>query len=158
MKNFLCRFFLIIGIASVIVGIDAFSKCEVMKFFSNSETTVYPLTSFLNLVLVKNHGISFGTFNNSETSQLYLIVLTSLIIAVFFAWGLRTQDSRLLFPIALVMGGAFGNVIDRIAYGAVIDFIDFHYGTLHYPAFNFADSCIFLGVVAIIFIPTKKEE
>ena len=114
--------------------------------------TEIPIVSFFNIVMVWNRGISFGLFNNhGDYGPLILIGVSVLITIVFSAWLYRTQSRFQSLCIAFIIGGAIGNVIDRIRYGAVIDFLDFHAYGLHYPAFNFADSTIVIGVFMLMF-------
>lgn len=105
---------------------------------------------FFNIVMVWNSGISFGMFNDG-TSTLLLILLPLVITAFFMVWLFRTASWFQGIAIALVIGGAIGNVIDRLRFGAVIDFLDFHIGDIHYPAFNIADSCVVIGIGLLIF-------
>lgn len=150
--------FIISAIALLIIFLDSFTKCEVLDKIGKLESESYEVTSFFNIVLVNNYGISFGIFNHERNSQIYLIILTSLITFVLFVWGARSDDARLKYPIGVVVGGAIGNLIDRFSFGSVIDFLDFHYGGQHFPAFNIADSAIFLGILAIVVMPNKPSK
>lgn len=108
---------------------------------------------FYNLVMVWNEGISFGVFNNGAAHELMPLILAGFSILLSFAfmlWMFSTKDRLTALSLALIVGGALGNVIDRLRFGAVIDFFDFHIAGLHWPAFNFADSCIVIGVLALI--------
>lgn len=111
------------------------------------------LTSFFNIVMVWNRGVSFGMFNSGEVAKyqpLLLIALALLIVALLLNWLRKTADNLQIWGIGLIIGGALGNVIDRIMYGAVADFFDFHLGEWHWPAFNIADSCICIGVFILV--------
>lgn len=109
------------------------------------------VTSFFNLVLVWNFGISFGLFPaNSPEGTLLLTGATGLLSLILFIWFLRSPRVLTLYGLALVIGGAVGNIVDRIRHGAVVDFLDFHLYGYHWPAFNIADSIIFLGVVLLL--------
>ena len=121
------------------------------------------VTSFFNIVMVWNRGISFGLFNNgSPLNALILPALALAIVAVLLFWLWRA-DGRLT-PIALgsIIGGALGNVIDRLRYdGAVADFLDFHVAGHHWPAFNVADAAIVVGVALLaldLLVLTRGEE
>ena len=104
---------------------------------------------FFNLTMVWNQGVSFGLFQSDNPWPLILLACT---ISVFFAaWLLRAQTWFQAISLAMVIGGALGNVIDRLRFGAVADFFDFHIAGWHYPAFNIADSCITLGIAFLIF-------
>jgi len=106
---------------------------------------------FFNIVMVWNKGVSFGLFSNgADTGALWLSMLAIAIIIVFTVWLFRTDNKMQLFSIALVIGGAMGNVMDRLRFGAVADFLDFHAFGWHYPAFNISDSCIVIGVFLLI--------
>ena len=107
-----------------------------------------PVTSFFNLSMVWNPGISFGLFANGGWG---LLTISSLVIAAgFFIWMIRSKDFWEIVTLGLIIGGALGNVFDRIRFGAVVDFLDFYYGTWHFPAFNVADSAISVGVAGLV--------
>lgn len=117
---------------------------------------------FFNLVMVWNQGISFGLFNNQhEYGPLILSAVSLLIMIVFLVWMFRSESKMQNIGIAFVIAGALGNIIDRMRFGAVIDFLDFHIAGHHWPAFNVADSCIFIGVLLLIlhslFFETEKK-
>lgn len=150
--------FIISVMAVFIVLLDSYTKSLVLDILGKFDNEIYGVTPFFNIVLVKNYGISFGAFNYERSSQTYLIILTSLITFIFFVWGIRSDDKRLQYPIGAVVGGAIGNLIDRFSFGSVIDFLDFHYGGMHFPAFNVADSAIFLGIVAIVLMPNNNSK
>jgi len=106
------------------------------------------LTSFFNLTMVWNQGISFGLFQNGNPWPLTII---ALVISGFFSiWLARTKSWVEAISLSMVIGGALGNVIDRLHFGAVADFFDFHIMGWHYPAFNIADSCITIGIVILV--------
>ncbi|MEM7679570.1 MAG: signal peptidase II [Pseudomonadota bacterium] len=112
---------------------------------SYDEITILP---FFNLVMVWNEGVSFGLFSDYGDLGLWLLVaLTAVIVIWFTGWLFMTETFTQKLAIAMVVGGAIGNIIDRLRFGAVIDFLDFHAFGWHYPAFNLADSCIVLGVL-----------
>ena len=107
------------------------------------------ITSFLNLVLVHNKGISFGLFSRYEVGWL-ISILTIGIVVVLFIWMRKLERAILALPFSLIIGGAIGNLIDRLNYGFVVDFIDFHFFGWHWPAFNIADSAITVGVIFLL--------
>lgn len=112
------------------------------------DTVSIPVTSFLNLTMVWNPGISFGLFTGGGWG---LLTVASLVIAAFFfIWMLRTEAFAETLALAMIVGGALGNVIDRVRFGAVADFLDFYRGDWHFPAFNLADSAISVGVAALV--------
>jgi signal peptidase II len=106
------------------------------------------LTSFLNLTMVWNQGISFGLMTGGGAG---LLTISSLVIAAFFfIWMLRAHALFEIASLALIIGGALGNVVDRVRFGAVVDFLLFHYGNWAFPAFNVADSAISVGVAGLL--------
>jgi signal peptidase II len=112
---------------------------------------------------VWNPGVSFGLFPaNSAATSLFLIGLTGLLSVALLVWFLFTTNALTSLALALIIGGAVGNIIDRLEFGAVVDFLDFHFRGYHWPAFNLADSSIFLGVVLLLFDsimePAKQKE
>ena len=112
----------------------------------------WTLTPFFNLVIVWNQGISFGMLNQNFNYGPALLVAVSLaIVLVFLYILLRKPNTKWQsLAIAMIIGGALGNVIDRLRFGAVIDFLDFHIGSHHWPSFNVGDSCICIGVFILI--------
>jgi signal peptidase II len=138
--------------AVVVVVLDQLSKAAVLAFFAerafgDPET----VTSFFNLALTFNRGISFGLFNTGAgANALVFAFAAAAIVAVLIFWLSRVSSPFLAVAIGLIIGGAVGNVIDRLRLGAVVDFLDFHLGALHWPAFNIADSAICIGVAAML--------
>ncbi len=139
--------------AAAVVVLDQLSKAAILAHFAdralgNSE----PLTPFFNLVLTFNRGMSFGLFNNGAGANATVFSLVAAaIVAGLVYWLYRVESGLLAIAIGLVIGGAVGNVIDRLWRGAVVDFLDFHIGAWHWPAFNIADSAICIGVAAMLF-------
>jgi len=106
---------------------------------------------FFNFVVVWNQGVSFGMLRNDSNYGPYLLIALSFAIVIgFLIWMFRTHNRVHHFCIALVIGGAIGNVIDRFRFGAVFDFLDFHVLGFHWPAFNIADSAIVVGVFVLM--------
>lgn len=111
---------------------------------------VIPVLPFFNLVLVWNPGVSFGMFGDGSIGAWGLVLLAAGIVAALL-WWLRKADTTLsIVSLGLVIGGAIGNVIDRLIHGAVVDFLDLHVAGWHWPAFNIADSAITIGVVLLL--------
>jgi signal peptidase II len=140
-----------LGIAFLVVLIDQLTKITVQKTFSYGETL--PLTSFFNLVLVYNPGAAFSFLGNQGGWQRWFFTAIALGAIGFILYLLKRHAGQRLFcwALALILGGAVGNVIDRVAYGHVIDFLDFHWrGWGHFPAFNVADIGISVGVFLFI--------
>lgn len=117
-----------------------------------SDALFYEISSpFLNLVTVWNRGVSFGMMAADSPYGTYALAALTLGISGFFiAWLMRSDDARLRIALAAVIGGALANLWDRIRFGAVADFIDFHIGSWHYPAFNLADSFICIGIAYVV--------
>ncbi len=114
-------------------------------------TTPIEITAFFNMVMVWNKGVSFGLFNHPDSLGPVILSTISLLIAGGFTLWLLTL--KRLFPaigVGMIIGGALGNVWDRLRFGAVADFFDFHYAGYHWPAFNIADAAIVIGVVFLI--------
>ena len=142
--NLLPNIFLILSI----IALDQVTKLAIL---GRDVVDIYPemeITSFLNLVLVQNKGISFGLFSRYEVGWL-ISILTIGIVVVLFIWMRKLERAILALPFSLIIGGAIGNLIDRLNYGFVVDFIDFHFFGWHWPAFNIADACITIGVVLL---------
>jgi len=106
------------------------------------------ISSFFNFTMVWNHGISFGLFQSGNPWP--LITIASLISIVFSIWLVRSKSWVEAISLSMVIGGAIGNIIDRLHFGAVADFFDFHVFGWHYPAFNLADSFISVGIVILV--------
>ena len=139
-----------LAIAAVIVVLDQLSKWWVVEVVMNPPRTI-EVTSFFNLVMGWNRGVSFGLFNTgSAVTEWLLPAVAAVIIIVLTVWLSRVD--RLLLGAALgsIIGGALGNVIDRLRYGAVADFLDVHAMGYHWPAFNLADTMITVGAAVLI--------
>ena len=134
--------------ASSIFALDVASKWYMLERLDLLNRPPIEVTSFFNLAPVWNPGISFGMFA-SHNQPLALIALALAIIAVLLVWLARADSRFLANTLGVVIGGAAGNVIDRARFGKVFDFLDFHIYGLHWPAFNVADSSIFIGVVLL---------
>ena len=153
------KFFLNSTFVIFLFFIDRFSKIYVIQLAEKTEISEIYITSFLNSYLVWNTGIAFGLFSFSSefTYNLFtaLILLINLII-IYFA--IVTKDFRKFFFL-LILGGSFGNLFDRLYYGSVPDFIDFHIGNFHWFIFNIADIFISMGVICLILAELlyKKE-
>ncbi len=110
------------------------------------------VTSFFNLVMVWNKGVSFGMFASAHEIMPYILSAVAVIMSILLAaWMRKATHLSTLIPLAMIIAGAMGNVWDRLRFGAVADFLDFHYQDLHYPAFNVADCCIVIGVLLLAF-------
>ena len=139
-----------LGLAFIIVLIDQFTKVLVLGAFQLGDST--PVTSFFNLVRVHNHGAAFSFLAAAGGWQRWFFTGIGVVAALFMLWMLRSHAGQTLFclAISLILGGAVGNVIDRLLHGYVVDFLDFFWGHWHFPAFNIADSAITLGAGLLI--------
>ena len=110
------------------------------------------VTDFFRIVFTWNPGASFSLFRAlGESAPLAIIIITAVIIGLLGQYLFCRAQTYEKWPLALVVGGALGNLIDRVRFGAVIDFLDFYIGAWHWPAFNVADICIVLGVAGLLF-------
>lgn len=132
---------------AAVFGLDQWSKWWMVHELHLAEGPMELLPLF-NLVLVWNKGVSFGMFAGAD-QPLVLVGVSALIMATLFSWMLKTPSQSVVLALGAIMGGAAGNILDRLRFGAVIDFLDFHLGKWHWPAFNIADSAIFIGVVVL---------
>ena len=142
--------------ALVVTILDQLTKGLILAHFAGRAVGVEAITPFFNLVLTLNHGMSFGLFNGATGAggrfsvMIFSLVAAAIIVGLLY-WLSRVVNPLLGFAIGLIVGGAVGNVADRIRYGAVVDFLDFHIGNYHWPAFNLADGAICLGVAVMLF-------
>jgi signal peptidase II len=140
-------------VAALVVVFDQLTKAAVLAFLVrdglDDGTRVAP---FFNLVLTYNRGVSFGLFNagGGGRGALVFSLVAGAIVAGLLWWLARAESALLAVAIGMIVGGALGNIADRIRLGAVVDFLDFHLGVWHWPAFNLADSAICLGVAAML--------
>ena len=132
--------------------IDKGRSLDLFSWFRMSEQlpfTRIEVLPFFNWVMVWNEGISFGMFQNGGT--MFLIIATTIVSLLFAIWLSRTTGWLQSISLGMVIGGAMGNVIDRLHFGAVVDFLNFHVMGWHYPAFNVADSAITIGIALLVF-------
>ncbi|MGN7618782.1 MAG: signal peptidase II [Ehrlichia sp.] len=132
-------------IICMLIFIDQLSKYYVIGLLEN--TNVIQVFDCLQLTTVWNTGISFGVLHSFKYSNVVFCTISIVITFILFYLLLCSFDRG---PLSVIIGGSIGNIVDRIRYGAVCDFIDFYVNTWHWPAFNLADSFIFLGVAVIL--------
>ena len=153
-----------LGLSLLAVILDQVSKLVVVSSMQLYQSI--PITSFFKLTYVRNTGAAFSFLSEAGGWQRWffagLAIIISMVIAVWLT-RLKQHETVLAVALSLVLGGAIGNLIDRLAYGYVIDFLDVYYGSWHWPAFNIADSAITLGVVLMLlesfgWIGTKQSE
>jgi len=134
-------------VAGLVIFLDQLSKLAILMLLDHAVA----VTPFLNLVVVWNRGVSFGMFASAGALMPWL--LSGLALAVVVAlgfWLRRVADPLVGVALGLIIGGALGNVIDRVRFGAVVDFLDFHALGYHWPAFNVADSAICVGAALLL--------
>mgnify|MGYP000000547619 FL=1 len=137
--------------AAVALVIDQASKYWILHDVLEDKVMII-FTPFFSLVRAWNTGVSFSMFNDWGLSGVIVLSLVAFVIIAFLVNWLRKEPSKLIqVSLGLIIGGALGNVIDRIRLGAVFDFLDFSIGTYHWPAFNAADSFICVGALIVIF-------
>ena len=153
-------------IFGMITALFAFLADQLSKYYvaehllENKMGVMY--TSFFNMVRAWNTGVSFSLLDNyGEIGKILLIIFALVIVGMLCFWLYKEQDRVIQCALGLIIGGAIGNVVDRVRFGAVFDFLDFHWQDKHWPAFNLADSFICIGAVLIIImslINRKKEK
>ena len=139
-----------LALAALVLVLDQASKAWVLASFRLMESLA--VTSFFNLVLVFNSGAAFSFLAGAGGWQKWFFVVLALAISLWLLNLLRKHAGERLLPmaLALILGGAIGNVIDRLRFDAVVDFLDFHLAGYHWPAFNVADSAITVGVALML--------
>ena len=151
--------------ALAVLALDQITKHWIASRFPVYETQ--PLISgFFNLVHVRNRGMAFGIMNRPGADWGFILLLCATLGAValllFWFYRLKTEDKGTAIPLSLILGGAIGNLLDRMRLGEVIDFLDFHVGPYHWPAFNVADSAITVGTlwlaVSLLFYPASRKK
>ncbi|MBI1209761.1 MAG: signal peptidase II [Azospirillum sp.] len=137
-------------VAAIVIILDQAVKWWMLTVVMQPPRPI-EVTSYFTLVMAWNRGVSFGMFAGETTFMPYLLIAVALgIVGLMIAWLLRTSSLMVALSLGLVIGGALGNVIDRIRFGAVADFLYFHLGDWYFPAFNIADSGISVGVGLIL--------
>ena len=144
------RFVLWLLWAVVIFWVDQFSKDWILQNYQLGDFT--PITSFFNIVRAHNLGAAFSFLAAAGGWQRWLFTGIGVVVALVIAWQLWRHSANTLFCLALscILGGAVGNVVDRMRHGYVVDFLDFYWGTAHFPAFNIADMAISVGACMLI--------
>ena len=150
MRNFPMLKWLWLAVLSL--GLDQASKIAIDKSFQLYESIAI-IPSFFNLTYVHNTGAAFSFLSEAGGWQRWFFAVLAIVMSVIMTiWLTRLKENETLLAVALslILGGAIGNLIDRLFYGYVIDFLDFYYGTYHWPAFNIADSAITIGVALML--------
>ena len=149
-----CRSKWIIAIFSIFILVGD----QISKFFIVHKMNIgdcFAVCPFFNIVRVENRGVSFGMLQNHFHPAIF-IMFSFAVILFLLIWS--TKNKNYIFPIAMIISGAIGNIIDRIYYGAVIDFLDFYISKYHWPAFNIADTFIVIGTGILFFISYMEEK
>lgn len=140
----------------LVIALDQFSKWWLVEMVGMGSRPPIEVTSFFRLVMVWNQGVSFGMLNHGATYMPWFLVFVAVVISLILArLGLKSEWHLERIGYAMVIGGALGNVIDRLRFRAVADFFYFHLGRLGWPAFNVADSAICLGVILLLWMMLK---
>ena len=139
-----------LGWALLILVADQFTKVLILGAYRLGDSTY--VTSFFNIVRAHNTGAAFSFLADAGGWQRWLFTGFGAAAALFILWQLRAHPGQKLFAFALssILGGAVGNVVDRMVHGYVVDFLDFHWAASHFPAFNVADAAITVGAVCLI--------
>jgi signal peptidase II len=139
-----------LGLALILFLADQFTKTLILGYYQLGDST--RVLSFFNVVRVHNSGAAFSFLSNAGGWQRWLFTGIGIVATIFIVWMLRSHAGQRLFAFALscILGGAVGNVVDRVLHGYVVDFLDFHYAGMHFPAFNVADSAITIGAGCLI--------
>ena len=139
-----------LGLAFIILIADQFTKVLIVGNYKLHDSTY--VTSFFNVVRAHNPGAAFSFLADGSGWQRWFFTGVGVLAVGFMLWMLKSHPGEKLFSFALacIMGGAIGNVIDRLVHGYVIDFLDFHWRGMHFPAFNIADSAITVGAACLI--------
>jgi signal peptidase II len=142
----------VLFIVFTVIALDQITKYLVINYIGPFDSV--KLSPFLHLVSVRNTGAAFGMFKNFSGS---FFIGISVVAIIFIIWLIFTSKYN-YFGLSLVLGGAIGNLIDRVRYGKVVDFIDFSVGSFHWPAFNVADSSLTVGIIIIFLILLLKKK
>ncbi|MFM2051026.1 MAG: hypothetical protein RL682_1517 [Pseudomonadota bacterium] len=139
-----------LGLAFILLLADQFTKVLIVGYYHLGDSTL--VTGFFNIVRVHNHGAAFSFLAGASGWQRWFFTALGVVAAVAIVWMLKKHAGQKLFSFAMacILGGAIGNVVDRVLYGYVVDFLDFHWAGMHFPAFNVADSAISVGALCLI--------
>ncbi len=144
-------------IALIVFGLDWLTKCLAVEHLIPH--TPKSITPFFNYYLTFNRGVSFSMFTANNNIGVWFLISVTLIISSFVLYAfLKSNDKIEKSAFMLILGGALGNLWDRLRYGAVIDFLDFHLNNYHWPAFNIADSAICVGVILLLWHTLRRKK
>jgi len=147
-----------LSLSALIIVLDQASKLWITSHFAYGESLT--VLSVFDLVLAHNTGAAFSFLSDAGGMQRWLFSVIAVVASVWIVWLLRRHSAQTLFALALslILGGALGNLIDRIAYGYVVDFLSFHWDEHYFPAFNLADSAITCGAFLMILDSFKERK
>jgi signal peptidase II len=139
-----------LGLAFIILLADQFTKVLVIGYYHLGDSTY--VTGFFNVVRAHNTGAAFSFLAGASGWQRWFFTALGVVAAAIILYMLKSHAGQKLFSFAMacILGGAIGNVVDRLMYGYVVDFLDFHWHGMHFPAFNVADSAITVGAICLI--------
>jgi len=139
-----------LGLALILLLADQFTKVLIVGNYQLGDSTF--VTSFFNVVRVHNTGAAFSFLASAGGWQRWFFTALGFVAAAAIVWLLLSHAGQKLFSFAMacILGGAIGNVIDRLMHGYVVDFLDFHWNGMHFPAFNIADCAISVGAICLI--------
>ncbi|MEP6824579.1 MAG: signal peptidase II [Ramlibacter sp.] len=139
-----------LGLALIIFLADQFTKVLILGYYGLGDSTT--ITGFFNIVRAHNTGAAFSFLAGASGWQRWFFTAIGVAATVFIVWMLRSHPGQKLFSFALacILGGAVGNVVDRLVHGHVVDFLQFHWAGWYFPAFNVADSAITIGAVCLV--------
>ncbi|MDR7308682.1 signal peptidase II [Rhodoferax saidenbachensis] len=139
-----------LGLAFIVLLVDQFTKVLIVGYYHLGDSTY--VTSFFNVVRAHNTGAAFSFLAGASGWQRWFFTALGLVAAAVILWMLRSHAGQKLFSFAMacILGGAIGNVVDRLMHGYVVDFLDFHWNGMHFPAFNVADAAISIGAACLI--------
>ena len=143
--------FRFLWIALLGLVLDQYTKYLVLQHFELYQSV--QITGFFNLTYVRNYGAAFSFLHDAGGWQRYFFTAIAFVVSAVILWWLKQSPrEQVLLPVGFcfILGGAIGNVIDRLVHGYVVDFLDFYYQSYHWPAFNIADSVIFIGPALLI--------
>ncbi|GAB4559837.1 MAG: lipoprotein signal peptidase [Rhizobacter sp.] len=140
-----------LGVALIVIVLDQITKTLILQYYQYGDSTY--VTSFFNIVRAHNTGAAFSFLAGASGWQRWFFIGLGFVAAIFIVWMLRGHGGQKMFAwaLSLILGGALGNVIDRLLHGYVVDFIQVHWGAQYYfPSFNVADSAITVGAALLI--------
>ena len=150
-------FYRYLSISAIVIAVDLYTKHLIQKAFAFGD--LRPVTSFFDLVRYHNQGAAFGFLNDAGGWQKWFFNGIAVVASIVIIYLLKKHTSQKLFcaGLALVLGGAIGNLYDRITLGYVVDFLNFHINNYYWPAFNVADSAICVGVALLLWDSFKQK-